>query len=158
MCMSSRTIRRKVICVGVGLVSLCRAAWCGPGDPTSAKFIENKNQWPASVQFSAKIPGGNMVLQPVNSATVFWIKASCRSFMNKPIITRKMDLRRKKSSSRDMLWMLLLAGRTGLLSRFLSGNHQRIITIFWGTIAPGGRRVRMLIRACYILLFIRVSI
>lgn len=64
MCMSSRTIRRKVIWLGVGLITLCRLAFGGPGDPSAAKFIENKNQWPAGVQFSAKIPGGNMVLQP----------------------------------------------------------------------------------------------
>jgi hypothetical protein len=46
------------------LLGLCQVVFGGPGDPSSAKFIENKNQWPEGVQFSAKIPGGNMVLQP----------------------------------------------------------------------------------------------
>ena len=27
------------------------------------KFIENKNQWPAGVNFSARVPGGNMIFQ-----------------------------------------------------------------------------------------------
>src|SRR5688572_6619128 len=27
------------------------------------KFIENKNQWPAEVNFSARVPGGNMIFQ-----------------------------------------------------------------------------------------------
>ena len=27
------------------------------------KFIENKNQWPSEVNFSARVPGGNMIFQ-----------------------------------------------------------------------------------------------
>ncbi len=34
-------------------------------DPLPAvKFIENKNQWPAEIQFSARVPGGRMSVQP----------------------------------------------------------------------------------------------
>jgi len=50
--------------LGVGLVSFIRVTLGGPGEGRPAKFVENKNQWPASVQFSARIPGGNMVLTP----------------------------------------------------------------------------------------------
>ncbi len=28
------------------------------------KYVENKNQWPASIQYSARIPGGRMFVQP----------------------------------------------------------------------------------------------
>ncbi len=34
------------------------------GTDPGLKFIENKNQWPSPIHFSAKMPGGNIFLQP----------------------------------------------------------------------------------------------
>ncbi|MBL0744374.1 PKD domain-containing protein [Chryseolinea lacunae] len=53
-------IRLSVSFFWVGMIVSMQAL----ADPTpDITFIENKNQWPANVQFSATIPGGNMVLQ-----------------------------------------------------------------------------------------------
>ena len=35
-----------------------------PHADKSLQFVENKNQWPASVRFAAKVPGGSMFLKP----------------------------------------------------------------------------------------------
>jgi hypothetical protein len=43
-------------------------AWAGP---PGIKFIENKCQWPAQVQFSAHIPGGSMQLLPTGFTYTF---------------------------------------------------------------------------------------
>ena len=44
------------------LLSFSMVSWA---DPTPAiRFIENKNQWPAEVDFSTRIPGGRMFIKP----------------------------------------------------------------------------------------------
>ena len=39
-------------------------ALVGSGEQGEARFIENKNQWPAPVKFAANLPGGRIFLQP----------------------------------------------------------------------------------------------
>lgn len=57
---------------GLIIVALCGlkvVAEAGPGPRTvmpdpQGRFIENRNQWPSEVDFSARIPGGNIFIQP----------------------------------------------------------------------------------------------
>jgi hypothetical protein len=53
----------------IGLVFSGVIAWAGtsPG----IKFIENKNQWPSDIHFSARVPGGAMSVQPGKFRYVF---------------------------------------------------------------------------------------
>ncbi|HEX6227289.1 MAG TPA: hypothetical protein VFZ52_22890, partial [Chryseolinea sp.] len=45
--------------IGLVFSEILALANTAPG----VKFIENKNQWPAEVNFSARVPGGNMIFQ-----------------------------------------------------------------------------------------------
>src|SRR5688572_29660114 len=45
----------------IGLVLLMNRSWANP--TPGIKFVENKNQWPSKVHFSARVPGGRMSIQ-----------------------------------------------------------------------------------------------
>jgi hypothetical protein len=47
------------LAIGLIFSQVVAAANTTPG----IKFIENKNQWPSEVNFSARVPGGNMIFQ-----------------------------------------------------------------------------------------------
>ena len=43
---------------------LFSGTWAFSNTTPGIKFIENKNQWPAGIQYSARIPGGTMLVSP----------------------------------------------------------------------------------------------
>lgn len=60
--MGMQLIARKEIFLLIFFLGGCLLSQAGP-DPL-VRFIENKNQWPQPVDFCAKVPGGNMFIQP----------------------------------------------------------------------------------------------
>ncbi|WP_276372094.1 PKD domain-containing protein [Chryseolinea sp. H1M3-3] len=55
-----RNYRFPFLVIGLIFSEILASANATPG----IKFIENKNQWPSSVHYAAKIPGGTMVIRP----------------------------------------------------------------------------------------------
>ncbi len=55
-----RNYRFPFLVIGLIFSGILASANSTPG----IKFIENKNQWPSSIHYAAKVPGGTMVIRP----------------------------------------------------------------------------------------------
>src|SRR5688572_22949288 len=56
----NRNLRFPFLVMGFVFSGILASATTTPG----IKFIENKNQWPSTINYTARIPGGSMLIRP----------------------------------------------------------------------------------------------